>query len=80
MATEVSKAVIFLFCISIMWMGVRIVQLPMFYPLVALEKGVPGIYIGLVLSLRPLTGIIFTPIINRYMMVWGWSHQFWLEV
>ena len=71
MATEVSKAVIFVFCISIMWMGVGIVQLPMFYPLVALEKGVPGIYIGLVLSVRPMTGLIFTPIINRYIMVVG---------
>ena len=71
MASEVSKQVIFVFCFSIMWMGVGIVQLPMFYPLVALEKGVPGIYIGLVLSLRPLTGIIFTPIINRYIILLG---------
>ena len=68
MSSEVSKGVLRIFCLSVLWMGLGIVQLPMFYPLVALEKGVEGYYIGTVLALRPLTGICATPFINKYIL------------
>jgi len=69
MASEVSKGVLRIFCLSVLWMGLGIVQLPMFYPLVALEKGVSGVFIGSVLALRPITGIISTPFINKYILM-----------
>lgn len=68
MASDNSDKVLRIFCVSIFWMCIGIVQLPMFYPLVAMEKGISGIFIGLILALRPLTGIFFTPIINRYIL------------
>jgi len=48
-----------------------ITMFPMFYPLMALEKGIPCIFIGLVLSFRPLACLIVTPILNLYFFQVG---------
>jgi hypothetical protein len=37
----------------------------------ALERGIPNIIIGLVLSLKPLVCLIATPILNQYLLQVG---------
>ena len=43
----------------------------MFYPIMALERGIPTIIIGIVLSLKPLVCLIATPILNQYLLQVG---------
>jgi len=68
MSSEIAKGVLRSFCISVLWVALGTIQLPMFYPLVAMEKEVSGIWIGIILAIRPITGILTTPFINRHIL------------
>jgi|LauGreDrversion4_2_1035121.scaffolds.fasta_scaffold308707_3 hypothetical protein len=63
----VSDEVFRIFCVSIMWKGVSICLIPIFYPMLALEKGVDLYLIGVVLSFSPLISIISTPFVNCFI-------------
>jgi MFS family permease len=68
---KITKLIVRIFCGSILWMGVGIVTLPVFFPLLALEKDISGSLTGMILCLPALTMIIMVPLIRRMTMHGG---------
>ena len=58
-------------CISILMMGIGIMLYPMFFPLMAISKDVPGYVIGILMSIAAVVSLISAPILNRYILRFG---------
>lgn len=48
-------------------MGLGFITMPMFFPLMAMDHGISGLAIGMVLSLPPLTTIVTVPLIKPWI-------------
>ena len=58
-------------CVSILIMGMGFLIYPMFFPLLAIGKGLSGNLIGLLMSIPALVSLISAPILNRYILTFG---------
>lgn len=57
--------VVKIFCVSVLWMGVGIMTLPIFLPLLAQSYGLGGSLTGLILCIPALTQIVTVPIFGN---------------
>jgi predicted MFS family arabinose efflux permease len=46
-------------------------SLPVFFPIMAIQQGVSGLTIGLVIALPALVAIFTTPLVNHYINRFG---------
>jgi hypothetical protein len=68
---KVADGVLRVLCISILMMGIGIMLFPMFFPLIAISKDVPGYVIGIIMSMSAVVSLISAPILNRYILGFG---------
>jgi hypothetical protein len=68
---KVADGVLKVLCISILMMGIGIMLFPMFFPLIAISKDVPGYIIGILMSIAAVVSLISAPILNRYILGFG---------
>lgn len=57
--------VIKIFCLSILWMALGLFSIPVFYPLLALEKEVEGGMLGFIMCIPSICSIVMIPLIKR---------------
>ena len=53
------------FYLSLFWLGMAELAIPLYFPITSEEKGLTGLQIGAVISLRGLVSILVTPIIEK---------------
>ena len=68
---QIADKVVKFFCISVFWVYMCIMSLPVFFPLMAIDFGVPGGLIGLVIAMPAIVAILTTPLINHYIQTIG---------
>lgn len=63
---KIADGVVRIFCVSVLWMGVGIMTIPVFLPLLAQTKyGLGGALTGLILCIPALTQIAMIPIFGH---------------
>ena len=54
------------FCFAAFWMGLGLITLPMFLPLLAIEREISSIMLAVIMTLPSIFQFLATPILNRY--------------
>ena len=68
---QIADNVIKVFCISIFWVYMCGMSMPVFFPLMAIDYGVSGSLIGLVIAMPAIVAILTTPLVNHYIPTIG---------
>lgn len=68
---KIADSILKIFCLSILWMGIGLVTMPIFYPLLGISKGIDESTIGMILAIPPIVMMITVPFIRSYVQSIG---------